>query len=200
MLSKSTTILISAAVLLVGVLMVFNVKNNPGVVAEGLSRQSTTNNMVWPEFISQGGEFIVRMPELPQHLQDAVNISHTDKKRKYEIYVSEKKDGSIFMIYRITYPEDFNTSNSQVILADVINEIITTNPNNRIIKNEETFYADYAARNFEIDNKDFTVEGLAFMDDKVVYVLTYATGDEIVNKSEYQYFIESFHLLSRATK
>lgn len=195
------TVLVSLGALLAGALMIISVKNESSSMgvkpAEALPVESIST---WKQFIAPGGEFEVYMPELPQHLQNTLDIAKSEKKKKFEIYVTENRGGSVFMVYRISYPLDFKTSNQQLILEDEINDIIVTNPNNRLVSSVETEYQGYPARKFELDNKDYTILGLAFMVEKVVYIITYATIDDEVNLNEFQRFVESFQLLSQASE
>src|ERR1700722_19749969 len=50
----------------------------------------------WHEFTAPTGKFKVLFPTLPQHATENVDDPKTNEKHKYDIFVSEKEDGTIF--------------------------------------------------------------------------------------------------------
>lgn len=150
----------------------------------------------WREFTANTGRFRVMVPMPPQYAKDAVEIAGTDKKRLYEMYVSEKINGTIFMISLITYPSEVDTSNVDQILEETVHEMVATNPQNELRDFKDETFRGHKAVNFEIANHEFHVEGEAFMVDKTLYLLTYVAKTEDYNEADYQYFIRSFELLN----
>ena len=59
----------------------------------------------WKEFSSPDGEFNVLFPTLPQHAKENLTDPKTNEVRKYNMYVAEKNDGTIFMISLISFPD-----------------------------------------------------------------------------------------------
>lgn len=149
----------------------------------------------WREFTPQAGKFKVLLPIVPQYAKAAVEIPNTDKKRRYEMYISEKVNGTIFMISVITYPPDFDTSDKEQMLNNIINELVTTNAGNRLKEIKNTVYQGHQAIDFNIANKEFDVQGKTFMIDKTVYFITYIARLSDVDNNEYNYFIKSFQII-----
>lgn len=148
----------------------------------------------WQEFKSSLNQFKVLMPTAPQHATQAVPIPKSEKKRKYDMYVSEKIDGSVFMVNVITYPQELIVKEGENVLQDVVNEIMETNPNNHLEKMERATFQGYPAIDFAIQNNEFNIDGKALLTANVLYLLTYVAKNEIYNAQEYEFFINSFHL------
>lgn len=154
----------------------------------------------WREFTASSGRFKVELPAFPQYAKEAVNIPNTDKKRRYEMYVSQKINGSVFMINLITYPEDIDTSNTDQMLQSIVDEMVSINPGNQLKEVHHSLFQTYQAIGFHIANKDFDVQGKAFMVQKTMYLLTYVAKLSDFSESEFQYFLNSFQLLPNAEK
>ena len=146
----------------------------------------------WREFTPPSGRFEVQLPTTPQYAKDAVAIPNTNTKRRYEMFVSEKIDGTLFMISVITYPKEVDTSNAQEMLRGVTEELMHSNPLNRLINLENSSYQTHPAVDFDMLSPQFKVQGKALMDDKTIYVLSYAARKDDFDTSEYQHFIDSF--------
>jgi hypothetical protein len=152
----------------------------------------------WREFIPQSGKFKVDLPAVPQYAKEAVAIPNTDKKRRYEMYASEKLNGSIFMISLITYPSEFDTSNAKEMLHSVIDELVTSNPNGRLTEIRDTTFQTLPSIDFQLLNNDFHIQGKDFMINNTIYLLTYVSKKDEIDQKDYRHFIESFDLLPRA--
>lgn len=148
----------------------------------------------WREFTPPSGRFEVQLPATPQYAKDALVIPNTHTKRLYEMFVSEKIDGTLFMISMITYPKEVDTSNPQEMLRGVIDELRHSNPLNRLINLENSSYQSHPAIDFDMLSPQFKVQGKALMDDKTIYVLSYAARKDDFDTSEYQHFMDSFVL------
>lgn len=150
----------------------------------------------WREYNPQSKRFKVMFPEPPQYAKQTVPVPNTDKLRTYEMYVSENLNTSIFMISLISYPTGIDISDKKQLLHDVVDEMMQTKPDNRLKKIEDTTYENYPAVDFNISNNKFNVDGRAFLVDRTVYLLSYIAKISDLSQSEYEYFINSFHLTS----
>lgn len=148
----------------------------------------------WREFNAQSGHFRVLFPMPPQYAKEANLIPGTDKKRLYEMYVSEKMDGAILMINLITYPPEVDTSDVSRMLRDTVDEMVATNPQNELQNITDKSFQGHQAVNFNIVNHDFHVEGLAFLVDKKLYLLTYVAKKADFSEADYEHFIQSFQM------
>jgi hypothetical protein len=158
------------------------------------STKDSENFSSWQEFIPRTGLFRVMFPFPPQYAKDLVAIPNSDKKRRYEIYASEKIDGTLFLISVITYPSEVDTSDSNEILQQVAYELVQNKPGNRLTKLKESFFNGYPSLDFSIENQQFHIEGKMILVNKTVYVLSYSTRLGDFDPKEYQYFIDSFEL------
>lgn len=153
------------------------------------------NFATWKEFIPRSGLFKVLLPNAPQYAKDFIPIPDSTQKRRYDMYASEKIDGTLFLISMITYPPEVDTSFDEDILHQNIKELIHNKPHNNLTKILNGTFGDYQTFDFTIESKEFHVEGKAIKVDKIVYMLTYITPKENFDPEEYQHFINSFHLL-----
>ncbi len=197
-----TIIFIVLATLLIGVILVstrtINTDKNLSRTKAGQAAAPVYLN--WREFIDQSRKFKILLPSTPQYIKETLEIPKSDKKRRYEIYVSEGLNGSVFMINLITYPSDVDTSNIDQILHDTVYEIISTHPSNQLKELTETIYQNQQAVDFHVINQNFDVQGKAFMVEKTIYLLTYIAKASDVDMDEYQHFLNSFQLLSKMAK
>jgi hypothetical protein len=148
----------------------------------------------WNEFIPKTGLFKVRLPSTPQFANETVNIPGTDFKRLYEMYASEKINGAVFMVSVITYPPTFPITNNDELLHEVIDELVSSNPNNRLLETRDVEFQSHPNVDFHMVNKEYDIEGKAFLVDKTMYVLTYVVKNTDYDVKDYQYFLNSFVL------
>lgn len=196
--TKSTIFLISFA-LLVGVayLGIQSQKDWKALSTTTAGFSASEQNLFsdWKEFTPPSGSFKVLMPALPQYAKDSVAIPETDKKRRYEIFASEKIDGTLFMVSVITYPPDVDTTNTQNMLKGIVEELMHSKKDNRLKEINQNMHANYESLDFNFESKEFEIRGRVFMVDKTLYVLTYIVRKADFDQAEYKHFIDSFHLL-----
>lgn len=171
---------------------VIPIKESPVLVA--------TPYLEWKDFTSQSGKFVVSFPVPPQNAKDVVNVPRSDLKRTYDMYVSEKNDGTIFMVSVITYPKELVIANSNFLLDEVVDEMMQTNPKNRLLKKEASTYNGMPAIDFKIDNKIYDIEGKVIANNEVIYLLSYLAKKGKFDADEYHHFIDSFKLTDKLTK
>ena len=85
----------------------------------------------WREFTAPSGKFTVLLPVLPQHATENVNDPETQQKRKYDMYVSEKHNGTIFMINLITL-SGTSSIDREKILNHTMNDLISAQPGSQL--------------------------------------------------------------------
>ncbi len=154
----------------------------------------------WKEFTPQSELFKVDLPEPPQYAKDFVEIPDTDKKRRYDMYASEKIDGSLFLVNVITYPPEIDTSFTDDILKQNVMELMHSKPDNELARLEKSLYQTRPSFDFNFNNREFHVEGKALMDGKRVFILSYITRLKEFDPADYSYFIKSFQLLDKDDK
>jgi hypothetical protein len=120
------------------------------------------NFATWSEFIPRSGLFQVLLPHSPQYGKDYISIPNSDKKRRYDMYVSEKIDGTIFLISVVTYPPDVDTSSTDEILRQNLEELMHNKPDNRLIKSLNTIVQERQTMEYSFENRDLHVEEKQF--------------------------------------
>jgi hypothetical protein len=146
----------------------------------------------WQDFTDPSGKFKAQLPSTPQFIKGSAEIPTSDRKRRYEIYASQELNGNLFMINVMTYPSDFDTSDIKETLRGIVDETVQSNPNNRLVNNQESLYQDRPALDFDIDNQQIKSQGRAFMIGKTVYILVYSAHQKNFVPAEYQKFVDSF--------
>lgn len=169
---------------------------------KGLDRKPATvpsaaqeNYASWKEFKPKSGLFKVLLPSPPQYAKDLVPIPGKDEKRRYDMYASEKIDGTIFLISVISYPTDPQSSEVAQILKQTVDELMRSKPDNHLSKNTEAIFKNLPSLDFKIDNDELQVEGKVFMRGKNVYVLSYVARADQFGTDEFRHFVDSFELL-----
>ncbi len=148
----------------------------------------------WSKFIPATGKFTVFLPTQPQYAIDIENIPNSDKKRWYEVYVSEELNGSVYLINLITYPIDYKLNDPNEVVDNIVNEIVSSNLNNHSVEFKKETFRGMAAKSFNFKNQSIEVKGEAFLSDNTVYLLTYTALADDFDAKEFNQFINSFEL------
>ena len=192
--NKTAIILISLAILAAGLIYVRKEAKEDSSAQAQIFDKAAENFNSWQSFKPRSGLFKVMLPHPPQYAKDLVPIPGSDQMRRYDMYASEKIDGTLFLISVITYPTEAEASESAEILKQIVEELMRSKPDNHLSNKKESRFKSYPALDFTIANQGFRVEGKVFMVGKAVYVLSYITRKDGFNKAEFQHFIDSFEL------
>lgn len=149
----------------------------------------------WRAYEPQTKRFKVLLPDPPQYAKESVAIPKTDKFRRYEMYISEKLNGTIFLISLITYPEDLKLGDKDDLLLEIIDEMVASKRDNRLQKKENSTFHSYPAIDYRIANAEFNVAGKVVLVDKTVYLLNYISKKEDFSEADYEHFINSFEFV-----
>jgi len=159
---------------------------------------SSTSNIAsstWREYVAPFGQFKVLMPSRPHHATDLVNVPDSKEVRKYEIYLANKDDGTLYSINLITFPEDNKEKFDDIFLQKVVTELLTSNANNTIRNMKMVPFRDGKAIEFSVDTANTALNGKAFLQGKTLYVLsTTSVNKDNLNPQEFDFFINSFQL------
>lgn len=150
----------------------------------------------WEEYTPTSGRFTVFLPGIPQYVRDVVDIPDTKLKRYYEVYASEEKDSTVYMISVITYPKEFDTKNPEELLDGIIREFSASRPDNKLGNVEKNHQEIPPNSDFTIENGEFTIKGHALVKDQTMIVLSCIAPKDLFNEKEYEMFIKSFKLLN----
>jgi hypothetical protein len=148
----------------------------------------------WKKFIPATGKFTAFLPNQPSYAIDIEDIPNTEKKRWYEVYVSEEINGKVFLINLITYPHDYQLSDPPVILENIVKDIISRNLNNHIVEIKDDTFRGLPAKYFNFKNQSIEVRGEAFLSNNTVYLLTYTALADDFDTNEFTQFVNSFEL------
>lgn len=195
--SRFGIILVCLAVFLAGLFYLSQKPKSSGIAGSATSSDKNTESeafATWKEFEPKSGLFKVMLPHLPQYAKDLVPIPGSDKKRRYDMYASEKIDGTLFLISAITYPPEVDMTDSHEILKQIVEELKNSKSDNQITNLKDSLFKTYHAEDFTIINKELQVEGKAFIVGNTVFVLSYVVKEDHFDSSEYQHYIDSFQL------
>lgn len=171
----------------------FIFKGNKGLIADAAVK-SDIDLQKWKEFSPPSNKFKVLFPAVPQHAQEKLQDPNTKENRQYEMYVSEKDDGTIFMISAITMLDNTNPKIDDTVLKNVINDLLASNPKNKVNKIEKGTYKGNSSLEFSIRNDQVNIDGRAFLVGNTLYILTSAAKIENYHKPEFDLFANSFEL------
>jgi len=192
--NKTGIIIISLAILGSGLFYVKQLSeqsSNP----LGSNQENTDQFSGWKKFKARSGLFEVMLPTKPQYAKDLVSVPYSDEKRRYDMYASEKIDGTLFLISVITYPKGTESDETVDILKQTVEELMKSKPDNQLTKIENSLFHQHPSMDFSIENRSYHVEGRVFMPQNQVFVLSYVTKQDHFDKNEFQYFVKSFHFL-----
>lgn len=192
--------LLGAAILVIGGLIIFNLiktsspdfsQTIPKVSSESLDGLNLEN---WHEFSPATGDFQVLLPILPQHVTKTFTNPSTKDVRKYDMFVSERDNGTIFMISQITFLEVNDAKLDETMLHSVVDDMLSSNKNNKLKSLKNTQFAQQPALEFTIENDQAVIDGKTFIIDKTLYLLTLVAKQGLYKPKESAIFINSFGL------
>lgn len=148
----------------------------------------------WHEFKPSSKSFQAKFPTLPQAGSQTIRDSKTGALRQYNMYISEKSNGTVFMVSLINFPD--NTESMETLKKTIINDLLISNPQNQLKSMQIGNYKLFKTIDFVIKNPSTTIEGRAFSDGNMVYLLTVIFNNAFYNHEEYEYFINSFEWIT----
>ncbi|MGA8165629.1 MAG: hypothetical protein WB791_11545 [Waddliaceae bacterium] len=150
----------------------------------------------WHEFSAPNGSFKVLLPSLPQHATENISDPKFQKKKKYDMYVSEKPDGTVFMINLIGLPDIPPSIDSKKLLTATMNDMVSSNPENKLKTVEVGEYNGYPSLDFIMENNEVNIDAKIFLVENTLYVLSRVVKNQNYTPNEYNFFINSFELSS----
>lgn len=148
----------------------------------------------WREFVSPKNDFKVLLPTLPHHATEQLNDGKTKLPKKYDTFVTEKKDGTAFIITRVELPEEIHAAEREQILRDVVNDLLAHNQDNKLKMMQMGAFHDQMSVDFSLQNQEVGVVGKAFLEGRMLYVLTMLSKLDNLNESQFNFFVNSFQL------
>lgn len=150
----------------------------------------------WKEYAPATQEFSVRIPTLPQHAADATPAQNTSGFVHYDIYFAQSRAGSTYVINVIEYPLTFDTTNPDVVLNGVMQEMLGGNPANQLMKSNRGNFSGYPSAEFALKNPDVEAYTRAILKGRSLYVLTVMDKDSQQAQANFTKFTDSFQFNS----
>lgn len=147
----------------------------------------------WQEFSPPSSLFKVLMPANPQHVSDKTSDPKTKTLRKDDVYIAEKKNGTVFMIHMITF-QDQNEAKAaeEDLLHNFMNDMLVSNPNNKLVASQPSMYKGERSLDFVIENESFNYDVREFLHKNMLIVLSRVSRKPMHNVKEFEFFINSF--------
>lgn len=148
----------------------------------------------WKEFSSPQGYFKVLFPSLPHHVVDKLNDGDTKSLKKFDTYISEKPDGTAFMISRVEFPENISPAEREKLLTDVVNDMLAHNKENKLQLMQLGVFHSYSSVDFALQNQEVAVTGKAFVVKNNLYTLTMLSKVQNFNENQFEFFVNSLQI------
>lgn len=205
--SKSASILLILAIVIIGLVGYKIMQDSYKILPVGeqqISNLTAFDFQNWHEFTAPSGTFKVLFPALPQHATENINDPETKDNRKYDMYVSEKENGSTFMITLITFTgaSVSTPSEREGLLKEMMKDMVAANPNNKLIHSESGTYKGHPSLDFILNSGEITIDAKTFIVGDTLYVLSRIEKQEKDNQSrdEFLFFVNSFELMNPSQK
>lgn len=182
-------IAVLAAVAVVGSLLYTLVgkhESNPFLV--GAASQKT----VWKLFKPQNGRFEVLLPAIPQHVSQTQPTGA--ELTKYDVFLSQDKEGNVYMISVTDYPKNYDMTNVDALLDTVKNSAMASNTKNELRKSEKGSHMNLPSIDFAIENNESIIQSRAIVQGKTLFVLTVMNRDPATSDADFKIFSNSFVL------
>lgn len=150
-------------------------------------------NEGWKEYESQEGGFKAHFPREPLDSVENVRVPDTRELRLYKTFVSETPEGKVYMVSVVTFSDEAYKLGNDSLMRRFVTELAESKDTNRLEKIEISSFKNKSGYDFTIKNPNAKMDGVVFMQDKTLYLLT-----EIVPKgvdsSDFEKFKEKFEL------
>lgn len=148
----------------------------------------------WFQYDAPSGDFKVSLPLLPQVADQNVLDPKTGEKRRYEMYVAQTNNGTMYMISVITLPKEVDEKGKAALLKQMMDDLVAANPQNKLVSSKNVDYQGFPALDFTIENDQALIEAKEFIRNKTVYLISTIAKKDSKEKTHFKYFIDSFQL------
>lgn len=153
----------------------------------------------WNMFNDPQKEFQVLFPSVPKNASKELRNEETSEVSKQDVFVSEKKNtGAIYMISRVKFPKKDFIKDDRKVLQAAVDDLLNANAQNKLISSKEEEFQGRKALHFEIRNQEVYTQGIAFIRDESLYLLTAISKNEDRDDKEFKSFIDSFQLTKQS--
>jgi hypothetical protein len=154
-----------------------------------------SDQATWITYKAPNELFEVSLPTQPQHVSEAGLLTGASKDVKYDVFLSQGKDGTAFMISTIAYPTSFPQEQKQGVLDNVIKEILSSNPQSKVVKQESKTFQSFPALEFTINNSEYMSKSMAILAEQVLFVLTVMDKNPHHLDEDFQFFVDSLKII-----
>lgn len=148
----------------------------------------------WFPYDSPDGNFSVSLPLLPLPATQNIVDPITDETRRYEMYVAQTDSGLIYMISSITIDKDIDLTDQKTLLKKMMDDMVAAKAENKLKSSTVGVYQGLPSIDFVIENENNTIESKEFFSGRTIYLLTTISKKDKLEKTHFDYFINSFKL------
>jgi hypothetical protein len=186
--------IVLVAILIVVLIVAYDISTNKTARAPSQEFAIKKDQGTWITYRSPNGLFEVSLPAPPQHVSEAGLLAGAAKDVKYDVFLSQGKDGTAFMISTITYPTPFAEDQKQAVLDNVVKEVLSANPQNKLLSQEPRTLQAFPALEFTVNSKDYMSRSIAILAQEVLFVLTVMEKNPHHLDEDFQVFVNSLKI------
>lgn len=193
----SGKIIVLITTLIVLLIIGYDISTNKTARAPSQEFAIKRDQGTWITYSSPNELFEVSLPTPPQHVSEAGLLVGASKDVKYDVFLSQGKDGSAFMISTIIYPTPFAEDQKQSVLDNVVKEVLSTNTKNKLLHQELKTVLTFPALEFSIDNGEYLSKSMAILAKEVLFVLTVMEKNPHHLDEDFQVFVNSLKIIRK---
>lgn len=148
----------------------------------------------WKEFDAPNGKFQVMFPTIPQQATENIIDPKSGQNRNYDMYVSERLNGTIFMISLITFESNPDPYEQERLMTEMMDDMVSSNSKNELLSKSYGEFQGNPSLDYSISSVDASIDAKTFMVGNTMYVLTRVVPSTEKDPSEFNFFINSFEL------
>lgn len=162
-------------------------------------QEVTANNgkLGWRHFEPNSGKFSVDLPVMPHQASETINDATTQQLRRYEMYVSEGQNETVYLINLITYPNEEDLDNHPKLFQSFIDDMLKANSNNELISSSPTQHQGLDGMDFKIKTQNATMNSKMFIEGRTLYVLSKVSKTE-TDDGDFEKFVSSFKISNKS--
>ncbi len=150
----------------------------------------------WTEFTGNADEFTVMLPTPPQYANEKLKDPTTGEQRVYDMYVSEKLDGTLFMITRIVYPGE-SKLDSNAVFDQIKKELMSMEEGAELLSEVPAEFLGHPSTEYAITGPSVRLQAKAILESNKLYLLTYVVNKDQFSSREFAVFIDTFRFTNR---
>lgn len=169
----------------------YGVFSKSGSVSPYIGAESSAKT-IWKLFKPKNDRFEVLLPSIPQHVSEK-HPTGTEF-TKYDVYLSQDREGSVYMISLTVYPDSYEMGSPEEVLEAVKNGALGSNSKNELKSSEVSTYLNMPSMDFAIESAESAIRSKVIVSDKTLVVLTAMNRDPAHLDADFATFAGSFVL------